>query len=280
MFEKYNKLNMNAKKFDSNSEMILKYNIDAYIKPIIELLQSDKYFKNKNILYRPGDVFFKTDIPIITKTRPIEKINILNNVIINLEANRHWYKPLSDVKNTDIPFNKKNNKLIWRGAANGFLYHPTRPSRLTLCKKYTNHPNSMIDIGFINDCEDLKVKNIISIEDQLKSKFLISVEGGDVATNLKWILYSNSTPLMAKPTMASWLMEDKLIEWFHYVPLENDFSDLEEKYNWCLNNIDKCEEIAKNGKLYIEQFLDEEREAKITNLVLRKYVDHVKIKLI
>ena len=65
------------------------------------------------------------------------------------------------------------------------------------------YSNPMIDIGFVNSCEDLKTKNVITIKEQLKSKFLISVEGGDVATNLKWILYSNSTPLMAKPTMAS-----------------------------------------------------------------------------
>ena len=61
---------------------------------------------------------------------------------------------------------------------------------------------------------------------------------------------------------------------------DDQFDDLEEKYEWCLNNLDKCEEIAKNGKKYIEQFLDEEREAKITNLVLRRYVDNVKINLI
>ena len=58
------------------------------------------------------------------------------------------------------------------------------------------------------------------------------------------------------------------------------FSDLEEKYNWCLKNIDKCEIIAINGKKYVEQFLDKEREKIITNLVLNKYADFVKIKTV
>jgi hypothetical protein len=101
------------------------------------------------------------------------------------------------------------------------------------------------------------------------------LEGGDVATNLKWMLYSNSVVLMPEPTMVSWLMEDKLRPWVHYVPLSKDFVDLEEKYEWCKLNMEKCEEIALNGKMYIEQFLDKERENKITSLVLKEYTNNV-----
>ncbi len=91
------------------------------------------------------------------------------------------------------------------------------------------------------------------------------------------MLYSNSVVLMPEPTMVSWAMEDKLVPWVHYVPLEKDFVDLEEKYEWCVKNMEKCEEIALTGKMYIEQFLDEERERQITNMVLREYTKYVKI---
>jgi hypothetical protein len=125
--------------------------------------------------------------------------------------------------------------------------------------------------------DDGMIKQKISIEEQLKSKFLISVEGGDVATNLKWMMYSNSVVLMPSPTMCSWFMEDTLQPWVHYIPLETEFDDLEEKYEWCLNNLEKCEEIANNGKKFVEQFLDTEKENKIINMVLREYVDNVNI---
>ena len=42
---------------------------------------------------------------------------------------------------------------------------------------------------------------------------------------------------MLKPIICSWLMEDKLVHWIHYIPINDDFSDLQEKYTWCLNNI-------------------------------------------
>lgn len=226
---------------------------------------------------RPSDVYFHTDVPIITKTRPLGPSY---NVLINLDKNRHW-KDLKTVDEYDIPFNLKNNKIVWRGQATGFFYSINRPNRFNICKKYVNHENKDIDIGLTSDppnkLDSYLIKKPITIKDQLQSKFIISIEGGDVATNLKWILYSNSVAIMPKPTMCSWLMEDKLEPWIHYVPLENEYDDLEEKYEWCLNNLDKCEEIAKNGKEYMKQFLDEESERYITNSVLREYVDNVNI---
>ena len=275
-----------------------------YINPIIKLFNSDDYFMDSSFLHRPGDVFFNTEIPIITKTRPrmINSLNDsyynclkdpdiknmngdwqdnkkLNNVLINLDSERHWNIPIKQTKENDIPFEEKNNKIIWRGSCNGFLWSNARPSRLTLVQKYVNHSNPMIDIGFTHkpDYVSCNPKDYKSIKEQLESKFLISVEGGDVATNLKWILYSNSCPLLPHPTISSWLMEEKLKPWIHYIPLGNKFEDLEEKYEWCLHHQKECKQIAMNGKKYVEQFLDHEREAKITNLVLREYVDNVTI---
>lgn len=255
---------------------IFDYYQKNYLEPALEWFNSDKYFKEKSFLLRPGDVFFHTDIPIITKTRPLGNSY---NVILNLDPERHWGE-IKYVDNYDMPFIEKNNKIIWRGSTNGFLQSLTRPSRISICEKYYNHENNMIDIGFSSShIEELRkyVKNYLSLEDQLKSKFLISLEGGDVATNLKWMLYSNSVVLMPAPTMVSWAMEDTLQPWVHYVPLEKDFNDLEEKYNWCTLNLDKCEQIAKNGKEFINQFLNEETEKIITNMVLRNYVESVNI---
>ena len=267
---------------DIYSIHVLNYDYIGYIKPLEDLYKSNN-FKGNKFLVRPGDVFYNIEIPVITKTRPANIDS--NNIIINLNYDTHWCG-LKDVDNFDISFEKKNDKIIWRGASNGFCYSTTRPTRLCLAKKYSNHSNKMIDIGFsashLNNIEDkgLYIKESYTIQEQLKSKFLISVEGGDVATNLKWMLYSNSVVLMPKPTMVSWIMEDKLEEWIHYIPLDNEFNDVEEKYNWCLNNLDKCEEIAMNGKKYIQQFFNKERENLITKIILEKYIEYVNINIL
>ena len=237
-----------------------------------------KYFNNSeiinfNIYIAFGDINVKMKKYCFTKSRPIDLINNLN-ILLNLNTPRHW-QGLEDVKKYDIPFDKKNNKIIWRGSSTG-------NKRVKFVEKYQNHQNQNIDIKFSNLCQNVINNNYIlsklSITEQLQSKFLISIEGNDVATNLKWMLYSNSVVIMPRPTVCSWIMEDKLISGTHYIEIKSDYSDLEEKYKWCLNNLEKCKIIAENGKKYIEQFLNQENEIKITNKIIEIYCKTVKIK--
>ncbi|MDE4959522.1 glycosyl transferase family 90, partial [Francisella tularensis subsp. holarctica] len=57
----------------------------------------------------------------------------------------------------------------------------------------------------------------LSIQDQIKYKYIVSIEGYDVATNLKWIMNSNSLCFMNKPKYETWFMEGTLIPNHHYV---------------------------------------------------------------
>ena len=92
------------------------------------------------------------------------------------------------------------------------------------------------------------------------------------------MLYSNSVVLMAKPRNFSWIMEDKLIPNIHYILLKDDYSNLEEKYKWCKNNLDKCKEISRNATQYMKQFLDIEKERELEKEVIRRYAKNIIIK--
>jgi glycosyl transferase family 90 len=113
------------------------------------------------------------------------------------------------------------------------------------------------------------------IINQLLHKFLISIEGNDVASNLKWALYSKSTIIMPKPTVECWLMEGKLEPYVHYIPLNDECDNLEEILEWAEKNDDKCKEIAENATEYVKQFLDPEREMQIMVGILEKYSEKI-----
>jgi hypothetical protein len=171
---------------------------------------------------------------------------------------------------------------VWRGTSTGnYFYNYLREE---LVFKFQKHPNPNIDIKYINIVQRLNRPNtdyIIAPEmgykEYLNSKFLISVEGNDVATDLKWKLLSNSVVLMTKPKKCSWFMEDQLIPYVHYIPLSEDFGNLEEQYAWCLSHMDECEKISKNATKYMEQFMDENNENLIICEVLRQYFEKVTI---
>jgi hypothetical protein len=250
-------------------------NIKVYCKDLYDYVKELNNFNDYIYLLVPGDIITNYNSYILTKTRPI---NTYKNILLNVNYQRHW-NSINEVKKYDIPYELKNNKIIWRGVASGFN------KRKYLVEKYYNTSNLNIDIGF-SDLEQLNnnilkqkfkntVKKYVSIQDMLKCKFIISVEGNDVASNLKWIMFSNSVVIMPRPTICSWFLEDKLIEWIHYIPIKDDFSNLEDILNWCLKNNKKCQEIALNGKLYTIQFLNIENENKISKELLIRYKENI-----
>lgn len=193
-----------------------------------------------------------------------------------LNEERHW-SLVKKVHLYDIDFDSKKDNCIWRGVATGIHRSDEYPNRKKLVSTYYNNKN--FDIGytslvFYKDQLDTKfLKSSMTLRDQLKNKFIISVEGNDVASGLKWQLLSNSVVLMPRPTCFSWLMEDKLIPGVHYILLKDDFSDLQEKFDWAKSNLDKCKEIAKNSTQYMLQFLDIENENKIEHELIKRYFD-------
>ena len=257
-----------------NNNMLFYDNYNYQIRHYVNDLR--KCFSESNIekfvvFIALGDIDIKMNQFCFTKSRPVDLTNNFN-ILLNLNIPRHW-AGLEDVNRYDIPYNKKNNKIIWRGVSTG------KYKRVTFVDKFQNTSNKNIDIKFSSLVQNVPNNNYIlhnmSIKDQLQSKFIISIEGNDVASNLKWILYSNSVVIMPKPTVSSWIMEDTLIPGIHYVEITRDCSDLEEKYNWCLNNLDECKKIADNGKKYIQQFLNINTEKEITKQLIEIYCNTI-----
>ena len=94
-------------------------------------------------------------------------------------------------------------------------------------------------------------------------KMILIAEGNDVATGGKWAQISSSTLVTTKPKVCSWMGEDRMEGGVHYLEVREDWADLEEKVEWCLENERECEEIGKRGRCWMRRFLDEEREKRI-----------------
>lgn len=210
--------------------------------------------------YLFGDITHIPKIPCFLKSRPIfdDQTN-QNSVLLKLNQIRHYYF----VKD-EYNFDNKIQKLVWRGKNN-------QPDRLAFLEKF--HSNPLCDIG------DILKKSIgkpyhaafMSIPDQLKYKYVLSMEGKDVATNLKWIMASNSLCFMRKPRYETWFMEGTLVPNHHYVLLKDDYSDLEEKITYFNNHPNEAKSIINNANHYFDQFLDEDIELLVQHLVMRKY---------
>ena len=96
----------------------------------------------------------------------------------------------------------------------------------------------------------------MEMKELLNYKVLILLEGNDVSSGLGWSLRSNSVVMMPPPTMTSWLMEELLEPWVHYIPLNEHLDDVEEKMKWVRENDAEAEQIALHGKLWMLDLLE------------------------
>ncbi len=207
-----------------------------------------------------GDVVHVPANPTFVKCRPIDAQNH-NSVLLKLNSVRH-YRVLTD----PLPFQQKIPRLVWRGQAH-------RPWRQVLAEQYWDHPDC--DIGQVNkpaaDQSPSVQKNRMSLSEQLRYQFILSVEGNDIATNLKWIAQSNSLCFMPRPKFESWFLENDLEPGVHYVQIQDDFSDIPEKIEHYVSNPTEAQHIIHNLQDYHQAFTNARTELLTGLLTAARY---------
>jgi Arabidopsis thaliana protein of unknown function (DUF821). len=218
------------------------------------------FSKELRFAYLKGDITYVPDVPSIVKSRPIGGDNA-NSVILNLDKVRH-FTFLNDSK----PFTQKKDMLIGRAVV-------AQPHRIRFYEMYFPHP--LCNLGQINSNENSDRWQVpkISIKEHLDYKFILCLEGNDVATNLKWVMSSNSLAIMPRPKYETWYMEGTLIPNFHYVEIKKDYSDLEERLRYYIEHTDEALQIIQNAHEYVAQFKNKKQEDLISLLVLKKYFE-------
>jgi hypothetical protein len=219
-----------------------------------------RYFPaHLRLCYLFGDIREIPAMPAVVKSRPISSDNH-HSVLMKLDQVRHFV-----FRKDTLPFRAKKDLIVWRGKCYG------RPNRKDCIEKF--HATPGCDIGDVNP----KIrgqpgwKPFMTIADQMGFKFILSLEGNDVATNLKWIFASNSLCFTPRLRFETWFMEGRLEGGKHYVELRDDLSDMLEKRDYYARHPEEAEAIIANANRYVAQFLDPRRELLLQLLVMQKY---------
>ncbi|WP_192182633.1 glycosyl transferase family 90 [Mesorhizobium amorphae] len=204
-----------------------------------------------------GDVINVPSMPAVVKDRPINDDNS-NAVLMKLDKFRHFHMPADRMHFAD-----KRPAVVWRGELNN-------PIRTVFLEATRNL--SFCDVGTPKrTAAEQYRKPYLTIEQQRHYRYIVSLEGNDVATNLKWIMSSNSLCLMPPPTYETWFTEGQIEANVHYVPLEPDFADLADKVRHFERHPAAAERIIGAANAYCRKFCNERDEQAISLLVLYKY---------
>ena len=251
----YNKL---AEPFDASDARLVSQMEIGQSRYYFDLMEHAKGFgPDRHLRYQFGDITKVPQEPAIVKSRPISNDNA-NSVLINLDKHRHFrWEP------DPLPFRDKKPMAVWRGT-------PHTDARRRLVERFYDHPN--FDVGHTGSMVGPRPpKNVMSFKEQKQFKFFISLEGNDVATNLKWSMASNMLVMSPKLRFETWFMEGRLRPNEHFVLLKDDFSDLEEKVEQYSLYPAAAEEIIERAHRWIGQFKDPAKERIIGARVLEKY---------
>ena len=219
-----------------------------------------RYFDENNAIdFVFGDVIHTPERASLVKSRPIGDGNE-NSVLLKLDEPRHYIRIVGDQ-----PFRQKKNLLIGRGA----IY---QQHRFDFYDKYFGH--QLCDLGSVGKKGIGKAeweKPKMGLKEHLDYKFVLSLQGNDVATNLKWIMSSNSVAVMPKPTIETWFMEGTLVGGVHYIEIAADYSDLEAQLEYYIAHPEACEAIIKNAQQHTAAFWNKKTEELCHLMVLERY---------
>jgi hypothetical protein len=179
-------------------------------------------------------------------------------ILLPLNRKRH-FGVASIVPKDDISYEEKTAKAVWRGKLHGKVHDTmidTNDIKFSLVSMHFN--STIVDAKFSKRTKGVPVQMTgayLDLKDQLKYKYIISIEGNDVSSGLKWMLLSNSVVLMPKPTWESWAMEARLEPFVHYIPIRSDMSNVEEMLRWAEDHPEKTRMIAERSSLFIYDLL-------------------------
>ena len=196
----------------------------------------------------PGDVCVELSAPSLCKSRLISDCTS-NNVLLNLDKVRHflWI-------NDPVSWEDKQCRILFRGAIQG------KPRRERFLEMWKDHPMC-----------DLQNTSKMSLYDHLYYRYIMCLEGNDVASNLKWVMSSNSIAVMPRPTCESWFMEGRLIPGYHYIEIADDYHDLIDKVEYYEAHPDEAKAIVEHAHEWVKQFQDKKREDIISLKVIERY---------
>ncbi len=207
--------------------------------------------------YLFGDICIIPEVATIVKSRPICAGNE-NSIILKLDNLRHF-----SWSTDPIPFSNKKASAVWRGT-------PLTEQRKNFVRRFYDHKS--FNIGQSRHViDELQPKPTLTHREQKEYKFFVSIEGNDVATNLKWALASNMLVMAPLPRYETWFMEGLLEPGKHFVLLKDDLSDLEEKVDYFSSQTKEAEEIIRNAHAWVNLFTDPLKERIIAARILEKY---------
>jgi len=138
-----------------------------------------------------------------------------------------------------IPFQTKINKIIFAcRASRSSKYNFIKERKEDLTQRHYFYSEYVCKDNIVGELDKW-----IDNKEMVNYKYILDVDGNACTWDATaWKLNSGSVIFKVKSPWRQWFYNEYL-PWVHYIPILDDFSDLQEKYQWCENHPLECERI-------------------------------------
>lgn len=179
-------------------------------------------------------------------------------------------------------WDKKINKAVFRGSATGCGMEEDnvriRAANLSIkypeylnagittfnrkLKKNLNKPLKIIDIK-------LPKASFMTLQEKASYKYILNLDGHVSAFRLGHEFSLGSVLLIPESKYYLWFSH--LLEPYkHFVPVNSNLDNLIEQIKWCIDNDDKCKQIASNGVKFYKKYLEKDGIYDYMQFILNK----------
>lgn len=175
-----------------------------------------------------------------------------------------------DAATYNTPWSNKIPKVFWRGSATG-AGKETNDLNDVPRLRFMNYANNLdfVDVGITLYTEQLNpsfkkllsstysLSPTVTVAKAIKYKYLIDIDGNSCSySRMAWILYSNSLLMKHASIYKQWYYKS-MQPYVHYLPISENFSNLQEQYIWAETNQDAAQTIADNGRIFAKKIFNE-----------------------
>ena len=165
-----------------------------------------------------------------------------------------------------IPFKNKISKIVYAGNDRGNKYNFTKRRDIEVSQRAYFSSNSVPK-------ENIDAPSHIERNDMINYKYILDIDGNASTWDATaWKLNSGSVIFKSDSNWEQWFY-DEYKPWVHYVPVADDFSDIQERYNWCEANPEKCEEMIGKAKEFFQAIYRHENVLKYVHELLDFLMD-------
>jgi Glycosyl transferase family 90 len=162
-----------------------------------------------------------------------------------------------------IPFESKINKIVYAGNIRGTKYNFITRQDIDMSQR------DYFKSEFVKK-DNIYVDDYIDRKEMINYKYILDIDGNASTWDATaWKLNSGSVILKTDSNWVQWFYGDYK-KWVHYVPVADDFSDIQEKFKWCEENQDKCKEMVSNCKKLFQEVYRYENVVAYTKTVIDK----------